>query len=295
MGKYRHNTNRLISIISLIGFIICTIILLYPVISDKWNRYRDMRLINEYIEAIENGNSDYYKDELEKAKEYNKLLYSQGRNIVTDAEYDPDSYYESLLNITENGIMCYIEIPKIDVTEPVYHYSTEVSLGEGVGHIHGSSLPTGGESTHSVLTGHRGLPSQKFFSDLDKLKVGDCFYIHILGNTLAYRVLDINIVLPTDVSGLMIEKDKDLVTLVTCEPYGINTHRLLVTGERIEFDETNVENGLVTTEDHVIIIDPAVWVFIGFVLFIIFLIVSVAIRRIVTEFKDKRKNDGEGG
>lgn len=293
MKKTKRNISRLISIISLIGFIVCTFVLLYPVISDRWNRYRDMQLINDYIETIEKGDNSYYDKELQKAKDYNKLLYSQGRNIVTDAEYDPDAYYETLLNVTGNGIMCYVEIPKIDVTEPVYHYSTEISLGEGVGHIHGSSLPTGDESTHSVLTGHRGLPSQKFFSDLDKLEVGDCFYIHILGHTLAYRVFDINVILPTDVSGLMIENGKDLVTLVTCEPYGVNTHRLLVTGERIEFDETKVKNGFVTNEEHKTVVDPAVWVFIGFMIFILLLVVMVIIRKIIIKNKEKKKLNSE--
>ncbi|MBQ2604237.1 MAG: class C sortase [Acutalibacteraceae bacterium] len=291
MKKTKKIIYRLISIISLIGFIVCTVLLLYPVISDRWNRYRDMQLINEYIEVIDKGDNSYYEDELKKAWEYNKMLYSEGRNIVTDAEYDPDAYYETLLNITGNGIMCYIEIPQIGITEPVYHYSTEVSLGEGVGHIHGSSLPTGDTSTHSILTGHRGLPSQKFFSDLDKLQIGDCFYIHILGHTLAYKVCDINVILPTDVSGLMIEEGRDLVTLVTCEPYGINSHRLLVTGERVEFDEANVKNGFVTTEKHKLVIDPAVWVFIGFIIFIVLFVLVMTIIKCIKHGNAKKNSD----
>ena len=262
--KKKNIVSRLISIISIIGFIACTIALLYPVVSDRWNRYRDMQLITEYNNVVAKTDNKQYKEMMKKARDYNKYLITQNRNIVTDAAYDPDEYYEELLNPMGNGIMCYVEIPKIDITEPVYHYSTETSLGIGVGHIHGSSLPTGGKSTHSVLTGHRGLPNQKFFSDLDKVKKGDNFYIHIMGETLAYQVFEIKVIEPTDVSGLMIEDNKDLATLVTCEPYGVNTHRLIVTGKRVPFDESMVENGLVTNERHQMIIDPAVWLFFGF-------------------------------
>jgi len=277
---------KFLSIVAFICFLACSVALLYPVISDRWNRYRDRQLINEYIEIVEKGDNATYEAELQKAKDYNKQLFEQGRNIVTDAEYDPDSYYESLLDITGKGIMCYIEIPKIGVTEPIYHYSNEVSLGSGVGHIHGSSLPTGDIGAHSVLTGHRGLPNRKFFSDLYKMEIGDCFYIHILGHTLAYKVYDIDVILPTDVSGLMIEDRRDLVTLVTCEPYGVNTHRLLVKGERIEFDESNVKNGRVTTEKHRLMIDPAVWVISGFLFFII---TTEVISLVIKKSKKKEK------
>ena len=289
MKKAKRNINRFISAFSLVGFIVCSLVLMYPVISDRWNRYKSMQLINKYIEVIENGDDSYYEQELQKAKDYNDATFAPYRNIITEAEYSTDPYYESMLNVTANGIMCYLEIPKINVTEPVYHYSNEVSLSEGVGHIHGSSLPIGGENTHSILTGHRGLPSQKFFSDLDRLKLGDCFYIHILGHTLAYRVYDIKVVLPADVGSLMIESDRDLVTLVTCEPYGVNTHRLLVTGERIEFDETNVKNGFVTTEEHETIVDPAVWIFIGFMNFIFLLVIATIFRNVFGKDKSKEK------
>jgi len=279
----------LISVFSIIGFIACTVLLLYPVISDRWNRYRDMQLITEYNEKAVQMDTKEYDALMKKASDYNQYLVTQNRNIVTDAEYDPDAYYETLLNLTGNGIMGYVEIPKIGLTEPIYHYSTEVSLGIGIGHIHGSSLPTGGETTHTVLTGHRGLPNQKFFSDLDKIKKGDKFYMHILNKILAYQVYDIKVIEPTDVDVLMIENGRDLATLVTCEPYGVNTHRLLVMGERVEFDEKKVdEKGLVTTEEHKLVIDPAVWVFAGFMLFIFILVISTAIRKIILKFKSKK-------
>ena len=284
-----NHIRRLISVFSIIGFIACTVLLLYPVISDRWNRYRDMQLITEYNEKTYQIDTKEYDDLMKKASDYNKYLVTQNRNIVTDAEYDPDAYYETLLNVIGNGIMGYIEIPKIGLTEPIYHYSTDVSLGIGIGHIHGSSLPTGGKTTHTVLTGHRGLPNQKFFSDLDKLKKGDKFYMHILNQTLAYQVYDIKVIEPTDVDVLMIENGKDLATLVTCTPYGVNTHRLLVMGERVEFDEKQVdEKGLVTTEEHQFVIDPAVWVFAGFMLFILILVISTAIRKIISKSKTKK-------
>lgn len=288
MKKSEKKSKKIIHVISLIGFVICTLLLLYPLISDKWNRYRDEQIIESYIEEIDNGDPLMYENELEKARKYNELLYSQGRNIVTDAEYNPDDYYESLLNVTGTGIMCYIEIPRIGVIEPVYHYSTDIALMQGVGHIHGSSLPTGGNNTHSVLTGHRGLPSQKIFSDLDRVKKGDNFYIHVLGHTFAYCVYSITIITPEDVSGLMIDSNMDKVTLVTCEPYGVNTHRLLVTGERIEFDESKVENGLVTTEEHGKIIDPAFIIFIGFMSFIVVSVIIVAIRNLLQKRRSSK-------
>ncbi len=279
----------MISVFSIIGFIACTVLLLYPVISDRWNRYRDMQLITEYHQKAVQIDTKEYDELMKKASDYNKYLVTQNRNIVTDAEYDPDAYYETLLNFMGNGIMGYVEIPKIGLTEPIYHYSTEVSLGIGIGHIHGSSLPTGGETTHTVLTGHRGLPNQKFFSDLDKVNIGDKFYMHILNKILAYEVYKIKVIEPTDVDELMIEDGEDLATLVTCEPYGVNTHRLLVMGKRVEFDEEKVDDkGLVTTEEHKLVIDPAVWVFAGFMLFILILVISTAMRKIISKFKSKK-------
>lgn len=289
MKQKKDRLRRLISIGSILGFLVCTAALLYPVISDRWNRYRDMQLITEYNEAVTNIDNTAYEEAMQKAVDYNRYLITQNRNIVTDAEYDPDAYYETLLNVTGNGVMGYVEIPKIGLTEPIYHYSTEVSLGIGIGHIHGSSLPTGGDNTHTVLTGHRGLPNQKFFSDLDKMQKGDHFYMHIMNQTLAYEVYDIRVIEPTDVDDLMIEDGKDLATLVTCTPYGVNTHRLLVMGKRVPFNETEVdEDGMVTTETHQMIIDPAVWVFAGFMLFIVILVASTVIRKIVYQRKSKK-------
>lgn len=290
--KLQFNIRRLISVISIIGFLVCTAALLYPVISDRWNRYRDMQLITEYHETVTHIDRSEYEAAIKKASDYNQYLVMQNRNIVTDAEYDPDAYYETLLNFTGNGIMGYVEIPKIGVTEPIYHYSTEVSLGQGIGHIHGSSLPTGGTNTHTVLTGHRGLPNQKFFSDLDKLEIGNRFYIHVLDIIYAYEVYDIKVIEPTDVDVLMIEDGQDLATLVTCTPYGVNTQRLLVMGKRVPIvDGVQIdENGLLTAEKHEVVVDPAVWVFAGFMLFITILVVVAAVRKII-----QKRNLKKGG
>ena len=289
--KKRSVVRVIISIFSVIGFLACTVALLYPVISDRWNRYRDMQLITNYNEKISSMSDDEYKDILEKVNKYNKELRLKGKATVTDKEYAPDKYYESQLNLNGNGMMGYIEIPCIGVSEPIYHYSTDETLMKGIGHIHGSSLPVGGDSTYTILTGHRGLPNQKFFSDLDQVHVGDKFYIHVLNETLAYQVYNIKTIEPHDVEMLKIQDGKDLITLVTCTPYGVNTHRLLVMGERIEFNtEENVSDGFVTNEEHKEIIDPAIWVFIGFVVFIVLFMIISIILKLISRHRKKSKD-----
>ena len=249
--------------------------------------------MTEYSEMVINAPKDKLLEVRKKAEEYNRYLKLQDRNIVTDADYEPDNYYETLLNFTGNSMMGYIEIPKIDITEPVYHYSHDISLGKGVGHIHGSSLPVGGKSTHSVLTGHRGLPTQKLFSDLDKLDIGDKFYIHVLDTTMVYKIYKIKEIEPTDVSVLFIEDGKDLVTLVTCTPYGVNTERLLVMGERVPDEEISLDsNGNVIVDEHGVVIDNAVWVFIGFMVFIFYLFISTTIKNII--YMHRKKKGGSG-
>ena len=286
--KSRGILRKFISIFSILWFLACTIALLYPVISDRWNRYRDMQLITNYNEKISDLSEDDYSDIIEAVNKYNRELRMKGKETVTDKEYAPDEYYESMLNLTGTGMMGYIEIPSISVSEPIYHYSTDEVLAHGIGHIHGSSLPVGGDSTYSILTGHRGLPSQKFFSDLDQMKVGDKFYVHILNETIAYQVYDIKVIEPHEVEFLRIQDGKDLMTLVTCTPYGVNTHRLLVMGERIEFNqEEHVSDGFVTNEEHKEVIDTALWVFIGFMTFIILLITLSIIIRVVRKIRSR--------
>lgn len=226
----------------IIGFLICAGLLAYPLISSLWNQYRSSQVIATYEQSLPDKN--VWEEELKRAEQYNQRIRG---TLITDAEFEKESEYEALLNPNSNGMMGYIEIPSIDVKEPIFHYSTDEVLQEGIGHIHGSSLPVGGASTHSVLTGHRGLPSSKMFTDLGKVKEGNTFYIHVLGETLAYKVDQIQTVLPEEVDSLVIEDQKDLVTLVTCTPFGINTHRLLVTGHRVPY---NPENGDVKEKTH---------------------------------------------
>ncbi len=224
----KHFTTLLIITIILLG----ASLLLYPTVSDYWNSLHQSRAIASYVDEINNMDEDRYNKILSDAVEYNKNLAATPHSLVLDKEQR--KVYDAQLNITGNGIMGYIDIPEISCHLPIYHGIGNDVLQVAVGHMDGSSLPIGGESTHSVLSGHRGLPSAKLFTDLDKLATGDVFIITVLDEVYTYEVYDIATVLPHEVDGLKIEKGKELCTLVTCTPYGVNSHRLLVKGRRIE-------------------------------------------------------------
>ena len=224
---------NLSTILLVLALIIGLCLLLYPTVSDYWNSLHQSRAIATYVESVTQiENSDYFQL-LERARAYNQELSQQEKAEWLLSEEALDRY-ASILDVSGTGIMCSIEIPKIKVSLPIYHGVEEGVLQIAVGHIPGSSLPIGGESTHSVLSGHRGLPSARLFTDLDKLVVGDTFLLNVLDEVLTYEVDQILIVEPYDLSSLEIIPGEDLVTLVTCTPYGINTHRLLVRGHRIE-------------------------------------------------------------
>ena len=207
-------------------------LLLYPTVSDCWNSYHQSKTIAQYSQAVSNLDSGTYEKLWSDADSYNKsLLHKASRYDMTAEER---AEYESLLNVSGNGIIGYIEIPLINCSLPVYHGTDESVLQVAVGHIEGTSLPVGGIGTHCVLSGHRGLPSAKLFTNLDKLTEGDEFMLQVLDETLTYEVDQILIVEPYEMDSLVIEQDKDYCTLVTCTPYGINTHRLLVRGHRVE-------------------------------------------------------------
>lgn len=211
-------------------------LLLYPTASDYWNSLHQTRAIATYAEAVSEVDDTDYKQMISDAMAYNsRLAESSDRWNMTDEERDE---YESLLDVNGTGIIGYVEIPSINVSLPIYHGTDEAVLEIAIGHIEGSSLPVGGAGTHTVLSGHRGLPSAKLFTDIDELVVGDEFYIRVLDETLTYEVDQIRIVEPDDLSDLAIEEDKDLCTLVTCTPYGINSHRLLVSGHRVATKES---------------------------------------------------------
>lgn len=207
-------------------------LLLYPTVSDYWNSFRQSKAIASYVDEVASMDEDKYQELWEAARAYNESLTERTNVFLLSDEQQ--AAYESLLNISGTGIMGYVEIPSISCTLPVYHGTESSVLQIAIGHLEWSSLPVGGEGTHTVLSGHRGLPSAKLFTDLDKVVVGDIFVLRILDDILTYEVDRIAIVEPDDTDALMIEPGKDYCTLFTCTPYGINTHRLLVRGHRIE-------------------------------------------------------------
>lgn len=210
-------------------------LLLYPAVSDAWNAMHQSEVIAGYGQTVARLDSVSYEYVWDAARAYNRALISrEDRWFPTKAEHEE---YESLLNVAGSGVMGYVEIPTLSVRLPVYHGADEAVLQVGVGHVEGSSLPVGGVGTHCVLSGHRGLPSAKLFTNLDRMAVGDVFMLHVLDETLSYQVDQILVVEPGDVEPLEIDLAADLCTLVTCTPYGVNTHRLLVRGRRIRTEE----------------------------------------------------------
>jgi sortase A len=206
-------------------------LLLYPSLSNWWNSFHQSKAIAGYIEAVSNMDKKEYERILEEAKQYNKNLKNASMWALSDSE---KKAYDEQLNILGNGIMGYIEIPNINCSLPIYHGTSENVLQIATGHIEGSSLPVGGEGSHCVISGHRGLPSAKLFTNLDELAEGDYFHLCIFDEIFSYEVYQIRIVDPEDVTELTREAGEDLCTLVTCTPYGINSHRLLVRGHRVE-------------------------------------------------------------
>ena len=227
----KHLSTILLVVILFVG----VAILLYPTVSDYWNSFHQSRAIASYIEQIESIDPADYEEEWARARAYNEELpHKPNRFLLSDEEYVE---YEALLNLTGSGIMGYIEIPKINCSLPIYHGTDEAVLQIAVGHIEGTSLPTGDPGTHCVLSGHRGLPSAKLFTDLDQMEEGDLFVIRVLDQIMTYEVDQVLIVLPEEMDGLAIDPEQDYCTLVTCTPYGINSHRLLVRGRRTENQE----------------------------------------------------------
>lgn len=207
-------------------------IIAYPSFSDWWNSYHQTRAIAGYVETVAQMDPETFERILREAEAYNTaLLRKSNRYSLSEEE---KKIYNSTLNIMGNGIMGYIDIPKIDVSLPVYHGTDEAVLQIAIGHIEGTSLPIGGIGNHSALSGHRGLPSAKLFSNIDQLKEGDHFLLQVMDRTLTYEVDQIKTVLPSEMQDLDFDKEKDLCTLITCTPYGVNTHRLLVRGHRVQ-------------------------------------------------------------
>ena len=257
--KTKNKKNGLTSTILLVSiFLVGLCVLLYPTVSDFWNEKRQSKAIMNYDELLADMTADDFTEFFAKAEDYNRKLKLISFPFLGYSELDREYY--STLDINGTGMMGYITIEKIKVQLPIYHGTSDEVLNSAVGHLEGSSLPIGGESTHSVLSAHRGLPSAKLFTNLDKIVEGDIFTIKILDRTLTYQVDQILIVLPNETNDLYVEQGKDYCTLVTCTPYGINTHRLLVRGKRIENIEPPKKLNIITEAFRIdpLIVTPAV-------------------------------------
>ena len=256
--------NLVIGIIFLAGLSL----LLYPFVANQWNNYRQKQLISGYEQVVsdkEAAEGIDYDAERKKAEEYNEALLPcvlpDSFALAESSGVDP--VYMNTLNIAGDEMMGSVEIPKINIKIPIYHTTEEEVLNKGAGHLEGSSLPVGGANTHAVISAHRGLPSASLFTDLDQLKEGDHFLIHVLNETLCYEVDKISVVKPEDTTALAVEDGQDLVTLLTCTPYGVNTERLLVRGHRVPYVEEEVKEEKTVLSGSSLHTNYLLWVFVG--------------------------------
>ena len=273
--KKKHISTIIIALIFLAGLGF----LLYPTVSNLWNRAHQSRAIATYTKQVEKLDDSQNKEMLKAARKYNKSLLKKSDHWKLSKK--GKKKYESLLDVSGTGIMGYIEVPKIDWSLPIYHGTDEGALQIAIGHLEGSSLPVGGKSTHCVLSGHRGLPSARLFTDLDQMEEGDIFVLNVLGRKLAYEVDQIKVVLPDEMSDLEIVQGKDLCTLVTCTPYGINTHRLLVRGHRTKYIEETVVRVQKEAEKK----ETGIWLLAGGGAVFLIIIIIVVVKR-----RRKRRN-----
>ena len=256
--------NLVICIIFLAGLSL----LLYPFVANQWNNYRQKQLISNYEQVVsdkEAAEGIDYDAERKKAEDYNEALLPcvlpDSFALAESSGVDP--VYMNTLNIAGDEMMGSVEIPKINIKIPIYHTTEEEVLNKGAGHLEGSSLPVGGANTHAVISAHLGLPSSSLFTDLDQIKVGDHFLIHVLDETLCYEVDKISVVKPEDTSALAVEDGQDLVTLLTCTPYGVNTERLLVRGHRVPYVEEEVKEEKTVLSGSSLHTNYLLWVFVG--------------------------------
>ena len=256
--------NLVICIIFLAGLSL----LLYPFVANQWNNYRQKQLISGYEQVVsekEAAEGIDYDAERKKAEDYNEALLPcvLPDSFALAESSGEDPVYMNTLNIAGDEMMGSVEIPKINIKIPIYHTTEEEVLNKGAGHLEGSSLPVGGANTHAVISAHRGLPSASLFTDLDQLKEGDHFLIHVLNETLCYEVDKISVVKPEDTSALAVEDGQDLVTLLTCTPYGVNTERLLVRGHRVPYVEEKVKEEKTVLSGSSLHTNYLLWVFVG--------------------------------
>jgi len=238
---------KIMSLLFILFFLIFIGVIDYPYIAQMVNDYKESAVVVDLGRQTANQSKEEKAQSLEAARSYNQTLatgLSMEREVPFATSTENDPYYLSIMDIQEDGLMASIEIPKIDVILPIYHGVSAEVLNKGAGHLEGSSLPVGGESTHACIAAHRGLSTKRLFTDLDQLEAGDVFFIEVLNNKLTYQVYDVEVVLPDEVESLNIQQGEDLITLITCTPYGSNTHRLYVHGIRIpneEVQEASVE------------------------------------------------------
>lgn len=259
---------KLSNIVIILIFVAGLSLLVYPFVANKWNSYRQERLISNYEKIVsQKSDSIDYDAEMKKAKAYNDALAPHilpDSFIKAENQKSEDKSYISALNLAGDGMMGTVEIPKIDIRLPIYHTTIEEVLSKAAGHLEGSSLPVGGKNTHAVISAHRGLPSATLFTDLDQLKKGDHFLVHVLNKTLCYKVDSIVVTEPNDTSALAVQEGKDLVSLLTCTPYGVNTQRLIVTGHRVAYHKDVVskekKNGFTSLHTNYLL-----WVIVGLV------------------------------
>lgn len=263
------------------GFLIC----IFPVISNIVERQRQADAVATYRQTMEKEDEKEIEEKWRQANEYNEMLFQAKGGIVEETE---EKKYEELLNIQGTDIMGSLEIPKIQVELPIYHGTEDEVLSNGIGHLEGTSLPIGGENTHSVLTGHRGLPSSKLLVRLDEMKIGDLFFIHTYKEVMAYKVEEIMVVKPEDTAWMEIKGEKDLVSLVTCTPFGINSHRLIVTGHRVDYKEKEyikIKPQLPSVREIIVTVFP--------ILFVVSIVVIEIKNRIQTYRRQRRRKRRE--
>ena len=287
----KNNSEKLLLIISIIFIILGVGIFLYHIISNYLAEKNHIDIIRNYDNLIVKINEEKINEEKEKARIYNENLSGDPVHdpFVIGSGYALPENYKEVLNVSDDGVMGYVEIPKISVYLPIYHGTSDEVLEKGVGHIQNTSVPIGGNSTHSILTGHTGLPNAELFTRLDELGIDDIFYIHVLDDVLTYKVFETKVILPDKIDELRILNGKDYVTLVTCTPYGVNSHRLLVKAERVEYEEYSVtksttdEEGTDTKKEspskHYYLTGAQIGIVLLILIFTIIIIVWLSIRR----------------
>ena len=268
--KKKKLSSNITTIILILIFLVGLSVMLYPTVSNYINQRHQSKAIAAYDEKVSEMKPEDYTKYFEAAEKYNKKLAKN-----PSAFYNPDEIkgYEKILDISGTGIMGYITIKKLGVELPIYHGTGDEVLQKAAGHLEGSSLPIGGESTHAVISAHRGLPSASLFTDLDQLEIGDHFLIHVLDETLCYEVDQILVVDPEDTSALAVEDGEDLVTLLTCTPYGVNTQRLMVRGHRVPYEEQAVADEQTPLSGFSLHTNYLLWVVVGIVITGVFILI----------------------